>query len=253
MEERMEERQGLTGSTLKIIAMVTMFIDHLGASLLENGIMRRVSEQSVLSADVAALDAYSKWNTLDWVLRGVGRLAFPIFCFLLVEGFIHTRDWRKYFARLFVFSLISEIPFDLAFYREWFYWKSQNVFFTLWIAVLVLAAVNYFEKREDLAPAGRWLLQAGAALAGIALAGFLHTDYSGFGVAVIVLLYLFRRNRKSQAVVGACAFLWEITAPLAFLPIYYYNGKRGLQLKYVFYVFYPAHLLLLGLLIKFCF
>lgn len=249
----MEERQGLTGSTLKIIAMITMFIDHLGASLLENGIMRQVSEQSVLSADVAALHAYNKWRAVDIVFRGIGRLAFPIFCFLLVEGFIHTRDWRKYFARLFVFSLISEIPFDLAFHRKWFYWGGQNVFFTLWIAVLVLAAVSYFEKREDIHQAGRWLLQTGVTLAGAALAYFLHTDYDGFGVVVIVLLYLFRRDRRRQAIVGVCAFLWEVTASLAFLPIYYYNGKRGLQLKYVFYVFYPAHLLLLGLVTKFCF
>lgn len=249
----MEEKRGLTGSALKIIAIITMFIDHLGASLLENGMMRQVSEQSVLSADVAALHAYNKWKAVDFVCRSIGRLAFPIFCFLLVEGFLHTRDKRKYFARLFLFSLISEIPFDLAFHREWFYWEGQNVFFTLWIAVLVLAALKYLEKREDIAQAGRWLLQAGAILAGVALACFLHTDYEGFGVAAIVLLYLFRKDRRRQAIVGACAFLWEVTAALAFFPIYYYNGKRGLQLKYVFYIFYPAHLLLLGLVTKFCF
>lgn len=249
----MEEKKGLTGSTLKIIAMLTMLIDHIGASILENGVMKEITSQSVISADVAALRAYNRWLMADRILRMIGRLAFPIFCFLLIEGFLHTRDWKKYFVRLFLFSFISEIPFDLAFHKEWFYWGAQNVFFTLWIALLVLAGMKYVEEREDFTRAAIYLLQSGIVLAGIALAEWMKTDYAGFGVLIIALLYLFRRDKKQQMVCGCIGFLWEITAPLAFWPIYRYNGERGLDLKYVFYFFYPVHLLILGLVTKFCF
>lgn len=250
----MEEKKGLTGSTLKLIAMVTMLIDHIGASILENGVLVKVGSQSVYSADVAALHAYNRWQFVDRILRFTGRLAFPIFCFLLVEGFVHTRDWRKYFVRLFVFSLVSEIPFDLAFFDKGiFYWEYQNVFFTLWIGILVMAGMKFLEEREGLDKMVRYFLQAGIVLAGMALAEFLRTDYGDFGVFAIALLYVLRGNRKMQAVGGGISFLWEITAPLAFFPIYHYNGKRGLSLKYVFYVFYPLHLLILGLITKFCF
>lgn len=249
----MEERQGMTGSTLKIIAMLTMLIDHIGASLLENGVMRKIAGGSVASADIAALHSYNTWRMVDIVFRAIGRLAFPIFCFLLVEGFLHTRDWRKYFARLFLFSFISEIPFDLAFHRTWFYREGQNVFFTLWIGILVLVGMKYIEEREDLVKSVQYILEILVVTAGYFLAEFLKTDYSGFGIVVIAMLYFLRKDRKSQTICGAILFLWEFSAPLAFVPIYKYNGKRGLDLKYVFYFFYPVHLLLFGLIIKFCF
>ncbi len=249
----MEQTKGLTGSTLKIIAMVTMLLDHIGASILENGVLKEISGQSVTSADVASLHAYNRWRLVDQILRFTGRLAFPIFCFLLIEGFLHTHNWKKYFARLFVFSLLSEIPFDLAFFKEWFYWDAQNVFFTLWIGLLVLAGMKYLEEREDFAQSVRYLLQAGVIAAGIALAEWLKTDYAGFGVLVIALMYFLRKNKKAQITCGCVCFLWEITAPLAFIPISQYNGKRGMDLKYVFYFFYPVHLLILGFVTKFCF
>lgn len=79
------------------------------------------------------------------------------------------------------------------------------------------------------------------------------TDYGAFGVLAIAVLYFLRKDRKQQVLCGCVLFLWEITAPLAFLPIYYYNGKRGINVKYIFYFFYPVHLLIFGLIIKFAF
>ena len=104
-----EKAVGLSGSTLKLIAIVTMFIDHLGVVAFETQI--------------------SNYMVPYYIMRLIGRLAFPIFCFLLVEGFFHTRDVKKYALRLLVFAFISEIPFDLAFNRQLFYWRHQNVFF----------------------------------------------------------------------------------------------------------------------------
>lgn len=249
----MEKRKGLSGSALKLIAMGSMFIDHIGASVVERGVLPAVVRNSVATADVSALEAYERWHALDAVMRAVGRLAFPIFCFLLIEGFLHTRDWKKYFARLFAFSLISEVPFDFAFYGTWRYMGSQNVFFTLWIALLALACMRYAEQKEGIAPIARFAIEVVAVLACMATAHFLKTDYGAFGVLAIAILYYSRHNKKLQTLCGCCCFAWEVTAPLAFYPIYRYNGKRGLSLKYVFYAFYPIHLLALGLVANFCF
>ncbi|MCI8327790.1 MAG: conjugal transfer protein TraX [Lachnospiraceae bacterium] len=249
----MEEKRGWSGSTLKMIAIITMLIDHIGAVILERGILVKVSGQSVLSADIAALHAYNKWQMIDRIFRSIGRLAFPIFCFLLIEGFLHTRDWRKYFIRLFLFSFLSEIPFDFAVYGKAFCWYSQNVYFTLWIGLLVITGIRYIEEREEIAEGLKKLLQILTVIAGIGLAEWMRTDYAGFGVFAIAGLYFLRSNKKVQTAFGCISFAWEITAPLAFIPIYKYNGTRGWNLKYVFYVFYPVHLLILGLIVKFAF
>lgn len=249
----MEEKTGITGSRLKLIAMITMLIDHVGAVIIENGVLQKVVSNSVTSANVSALHAYTNWLMVDRLMRWIGRLAFPIFCFLLIEGFLHTRDWKKYFMRLFVFSLISEIPFNLAIKQEVFYLGYQNVFFTLWIGLLVMAGMRYFEEKNTLSAGIRYLGEAVVAALGMTTAYFLKTDYGWFGVFAIALLYFLRGNKKQQTLGGCLAFCWEITAPLAFIPIYHYNGKRGADFKYVFYIFYPVHLLVLGLLTKFCF
>lgn len=228
---------GFSGSTLKLIAIVSMLIDHIGASVLENGLLR-----SSLAPSGSVL--HNRLSVLDDILRAIGRPAFPIFCFLLVEGFLHTRDSRKYAIRLFLFALISEIPFDLAIYRTLVNWGMQNVFFTLLIGLLVMMACTHFFKNI-------WMQSVIFAL-GLVAGYLLHTDYGFKGVLLIEILYFFRYDRKNQCIAGAISFSWEMTAPLAFLPIYFYNGKRGLSLKYFFYLFYPVHLLILAGIGKYC-
>ena len=77
-------------------------------------------------------------------------------------------------------------------------------------------------------------------------AHLLRTDYDAFGVFFIVLLYLCRNQIWMQTIIGSIALLWEVTAPLAFIPIRLYNGTRGKKnLKWFFYLFYPVHLLVL--------
>ena len=242
-----EKKTEINGSTLKLIALCTMFIDHIGAALLENGLLPQIAG-SVLagkSFDYLPTDYYT-WFHIDTVLRLIGRLAFPLYCFLLVEGFLHTRNVAKYTLRLGIFALISEIPFDLAFYHSIFNLKSQNVFFTLLIGLVVLWCMRYFEQLPPHLAPFRYLV----AMTGIMVAEFLQTDYAGFGVMLIVLLYILHQNRKLQCIFGALfMFLQSYTAPLAFLLVYFYNGERGKQLpKYFFYLFYPVHLLLLILL-----
>ena len=222
---------GFSGSTLKIIAILSMLIDHIGAAVLENGLMRSAYVQSSPAL-------YDNIRSIDRILRMIGRPAFPIFCFLLVEGFLHTRNQKKYALRLFLFALISEIPFDLAIGRGLVVFEWQNVFFTLLIGLLVMMAADHFSGK-------RWI-QILIFLLGLIAGYLLHTDYDYKGVLLIEILYLLRYDRRNQCIAGAAACCWELPAPLAFLPVYFYNGKRGISMKYFFYWFYPVHLLILA-------
>ena len=247
-EESMEKSisahtKGITGNTLKMIAIVTMLIDHIGVAFIENGILKYQSINP--SYEVYGM-AESMWGIINLALRTVGRVAFPIFCFLLVEGFFHTRDIKKYGARLFVFALISEIPFDLALFDKWFYPGYQNVYVTLFIGLCVL----YWYEKVSGDPIKRTLVF----LAGCGAAVVLKCDYSIIGIVMILLFYIYYHNKKLQTIfAGILAAVESLgcfgAAVLAFIPIRMYNGARGTgNLNYFFYWFYPAHLILLYIL-----
>lgn len=223
-----EQIQFLSGSMLKMIAIITMLIDHIGSAILW-----------YTSTTEATIATYH-------VVRNIGRVSFPIFCFLLVEGFAHTRDVKKYAIRLGIFALISEIPFDLAIIKpNHSYWSHQNVFFTLFIALIVLIGIRYIQTKIPAGSSIQELLLVACVAAGCALAYFMKTDYDYKGVFAIAVLYLLRSERIWQAVTGAICFYWEPWAICAFGPILLYNGKRGFKMKYFFYAFYPVHLLIL--------
>lgn len=222
----------LSGSSLKMIAICAMAIDHFAASVLYYGYI------------LPAVPLVP--HTTPWILyqvyqamRFIGRIAFPIFCFLLVEGFLHTSNRKKYAFRLFLFSLISEIPFDLALFHSFSDRGYQNVFFTLFIGFLVIWAM---EKAEETRYA--FLLSVLVFTLGCFAAFILNTDYDYKGVLLITVLYLFRYNPGLRTLAGCISLIWEPPACLAFFPIQMYNGKRGISLKYFFYLFYPLHLLL---------
>ena len=233
-----------SGTTLKTIACITMLVDHIGASCIEAGILTPGLDVGALSQDT--LSTYPLYR-LDMVLRFTGRLAFPLFCFLLVEGFIHTHDVKRYVQRLLLFGLVSEVPFDLAFFRTPFAPQHQNVYWTLALGVLAMAGLKRFEKENGL-PGWQGLVWAGGC-AVLALAA--STDYHAIGVLIICTLYLTRADRKRQCLAGAVLFLFELTAPLAFVLVWFYNGQRGAcspLLKKAFYWFYPVHLLVLAMI-----
>lgn len=207
----------MNGLALKLTALAAMALDHTAVALCtENGIV------------------YAIFRTL-------GGLAFPIYCFLLTEGFSHTRNPGAYLRRLAVFALLSEIPFDLAVFGTWVYTGYQNVFFTLALGVLTLLGLRRFS--------GRPFFQALAAGCGCLAAALIQSDYGWSGILLICVLYLTRCDRPRQILYGcAASFLARLTAPFAFIPIHMYNGERGRQMKMLFYWFYPAHLLVLGIL-----
>ena len=231
-------RCSFSGTALKTIACITMLIDHIGASCIEAGLLLPELETGEVSGGAL--------NQLDRVLRFTGRLAFPIFCFLLVEGFVHTHNVKGYLGRLVLFGLLSEVPFDLAFFRTPFYPGAQNVYWTLALGVLAMAGLKHFEKPDGSASWKGLLCAAGCTLAALLAC----TDYDGIGVLIICALYLTRADRKRQCIVGAVLFAWELTAPLAFVLVWFYNGQRGRctpAMQKVFYWFYPVHLSVLAM------
>ena len=163
-----------------------------------------------------------------------------------MEGFLHTHDVKKYIGRLFLFGLLSEVPFDMAFFKTPFHWGKQNVYWTLALGVLAMALL---QKSEDADGNAVWTGRL-AALACAVVAQLAGTDYGAIGVALIVALYLTRNDRRYQCIIGAGMMLFEITAPLAFVLLWFYNGERGRcpqWAKWAFYGCYPVHLTLLAL------
>ena len=227
---------GISGSTLKLIAIITMLIDHTGATLIS-----AIQYHPAIASDT---ELALLWQRIYDISRDIGRIAFPIFCFLLVEGYQHTRDVKKYAGRLLLFALISEVPFDIALKGSWYFPDKQNVYFTLFIGLLVLVGITWITGNG-----ARNLFLAVIPIAlGMYVALKINTDYNYKGVFLIAILYLMRYSRLYQCIGGAAATAWEVPAPLAYIPVYLYNGKRGLRLKYLFYWFYPAHLMVLYVL-----
>lgn len=243
-----QKRTWLTGAHLKWMAIMVMAIDHGAAVLLE----------PILLNTPVSFDNYEMLqnvNRVYMILRCIGRFAFPAFCFLLVEGFYHTRSKAKYLRNLVIFSLVSEIPFDLALYGEIWSWEHQNVFFTLAAGFGAIWIAEYFTFKSMRDSLNGMLYRAlsAASVMGIALvAEFVHTDYGAAGVATIFVLYAMRGRPVISAL--AAWLILGLTNVLEFYcfpfvgAVHFYNGERGRQNKYFFYIFYPAHLLILAFL-----
>lgn len=244
--------RGISGSTLKIIAMFCMFLDHIGAALLEPLLYARGFTPNLTpeAFDTLLADNYALYFTTS-ILRTIGRAAFPIFCFLLIQGFCNTHSRLKYARNLFLFALISEVPFDLAFNGAPLELSSQNVFFTLVIALAALCLIDLVTQ-TTYSTLVQALLTLAVTLTACALAQTLHTDYGAFGILAITVMYLLRTQKVTCALAG-CLILTlldpsEYFALLCLIPIRLYNGTRGISLKYLFYAFYPLHLLLFSVI-----
>ena len=230
----MEAKRGqfeFTGTSLKLIAVITMLIDHIGAGLITDNV----------------------------VLRGIGRMAFPIYCYMLIEGFAHTRNIKKYALRLLAIAVVSEVPFDYLFRRSFFDFAYNNV---LWTLLLGLGLLYMYSRIDSLSINANliYLCRIAVMFAGMALAFYLHVDYKMAGVACISVMYYINGPTKKERlmafgmgviILALMSSYTEIYALLMLIPMALYNGKRGADskgLRLFFYLFYPVHLVILGLL-----
>lgn len=253
-ENRIKKWQFLTGKTLKIIATIAMFVDHFTKTTFTTAI------GIMLSSEKIPYEVYLQAEEIKFsVLLNIGKIAFPIYCFLLVEGFCHTRSKRKYIFWMALFALISEIPFDLCIWDTMarrrgtfpFFWEYQNVFFTLLLGVCALYFIESFSKKTDNKEEkikAICIQSIGSIVASI-IAVIIHSDYEATGVICIVFIYLTRNYRILQIV---CVILILGIFPLSLYGVFLclimlmYNGKRGtIRHKYMYYAFYPLHFLIL--------
>ena len=268
-------KKGLTAATLKMIAVISMFIDHIAAALIR----RWEIEGGVLQTVIAGSFTY---ENLYVVLKTLGRFAFPVYCYFIVEGFYYTKSKAKYALRLFIFALISELPFDWAFstfpaitekgiINLMPEFNHQNVFFTFLIGLLCMWVVDEIRKllhkmlsdNKIIRSILRGISFIGIFLASTEIALALHTDYASVGMLAIFVMYaiylphgrdteLVKWRRLLAFGMGCVAMLLssslEIYSFLMLIPMYFYNGQRGKQNKYFFYAFYPVHILILAII-----
>lgn len=237
-----KEKFGITAAALHILAMAFMLCDHLWAMILPA----------------------EEWLTC------IGRIAFPIFAFLLVEGYFHTRDLRRYILRLLAGALLSELPFDLMYGGSIFYPYHQNVLWTFLISLLLISLID--KARTRLKPVVAAAVSAGLALLGFLLGYVAMVDYYGVGILTVLVFYCFHK-RTWQSLSGQliCLYILNVRllggyyyafnlwghefavvqqglALLALIPIWLYRGKQGYHHKIfqIFcYAFYPFHMLVL--------
>lgn len=251
---------GISASTIKLVAIVTMLIDHIGAGLLWKMVIHNGYYNLVNVAEKQAwMETYGWIFHLYRVSRCIGRIAFPLFCFMLVEGFFYTRSRLKYSIRLLVFGIISEVPFDLFLHNTYFYWDYQNVYFTLFLGLLCIWCINAIEEADILYGCRRIIksiIIMGVVCVFVYLSFLFKTDYSGVGVMTIAVMFCIRKHVSGQKLLkeslAGCFILtiYAINEVFTFLGVpltWLYNGKRGLKLKYLFYLFYPVHILVIYL------
>lgn len=237
---------GLTSNMLRILAMAFMICDHLWAKVVPGN---------------------------DWMTY-VGRMTFPIFAFMISEGFVHTSNLKKYIFRLLGFALISEIPFNLFYGGNWFYPYHQNVLFTLLLGLLAITLIDKARKDKT----AKTIIKTVLILIPICLGAFIgFPDYGFWGFLTVVMFYLFRGfpfawllQLIAMVLMNFVLYEGQFTsvelfgktyeiatqgfAVFALIPIWLYGGRKGKSSKimqYGFYAFYPLHMLIIYLLVTY--
>ena len=217
----MEKKSQLGRTSLQVIALVTMLCDHIAYVFISE----------------------LQFPGLYYTMRIVGRIAFVLFSFMLVEGFLHTHNLQKYLLRIFIFALLSELPFDLALYHTAINPNGQNVMVTLFIALLVLAGMERFAADP--------IMKAIILLAGCGAAAVLRTDYSYNGIILIAIFYLLYEQKVLLYLLLFLYFiLWGgletyATLALPFCMLYQPDKAEKPLPRFLCYGFYPVHLLVL--------
>lgn len=233
-----------TSFSLHIMAMLFMLCDHLWGTIVQGN---------------------------DW-LTCIGRLTFPIYAFMIVEGYFHTKNLKKYACRLLLFAVLSEIPFNLAMGSRIFYPIHQNV---LWSFLIAIGLIHWNEKVKEKQVWKRILVGIASVCIGYVVGLITFVDFYHAGILMVLVFYFFK-NKKWWCYLGQLVCLWYINfemlggfsyevnilgqahfiarqgfALLALIPIWLYRGKQGYHskaLQYIYYAFYPLHLLVLGII-----
>lgn len=231
---------GISGSTVKLLAVAAMVLDHVAWLFIDRLLKSYGFPSFPQIAPLYNIKACLPVYILSYLFHIIGRIAFPLFLFLLTEGVRHTKDIRRYGATFLIFAFASEIPYDL-FVSGAVNMQHQNVFFTLFLAMIAVYSIQNINSKTCL----RILCIAVC----LAAAYFIKCDYGAKGVLLACAMELFREGKKICGAALWAAFIvlapYEFSTLLVLPLIKAYNGARGWNLKIIFYAFYPTHLLVL--------
>ena len=229
-QKQLKPYQILSGAQLKYIAFISMLIDHTNNALI-----------------TPMLNGKGTLLYISNIFSVLGRIAFPIFMFFLIEGFFKTRSRKKYLASLLIFGLISEVPFDMFVSRTFFEPNWNNMMFTLALCLGVIWLID--SLRAKLKSTLLWFITS-LPILGIScfIAAQLSLDYDYHAILVAYIFYIFRKKPIIGAGLGYISIIKELWYILGFGLTLTYNGDRGRQYKWLNYAFYPVHLLILGIL-----
>ena len=243
---------GFSHNALIIVAMFTMLIDHIGYELILNG--KLYGYDQTLYNNAINLPAARPWIILYNICRIIGRISFPIYAFLIVEGFRKSSSVFKYFLRILALALISEIPYDLMVFNKLLSadcLNVQNVLFTYLVGIIMLTLI----RLTNFLPVFLSIILAIGSIAGCY---FLKTDYWLEGIILMYIFYIFRHDLNVKCLL-ALIVTFSMTIQkyfglgiLSLIFIYFYDGQKGyLDLKRIHYIFYPLHMFVLYLIIFF--
>ena len=225
--------QFLSGAGLKLIAIISMLADHVNKALIypylesNHGFLAFISD----------------------VFDIIGRIAFPLFCFMLVEGYFKTRNRKKYLLNLLLFGVISEVPFDMFTTASFFNMNWNNVMFTLALVLVTVWIIDTLKEKMQKRPKALWYLVSILIVLGMCIVSMsLSLDYEHHAILIGYFFYLFHDMPVFAIPFGYASMFKEPWALLGFGLTLTYDGERGKQHKMLYYWFYPVHLLILGLL-----
>ena len=228
--EKLKKIQIFTGAQLKYIAFLSMLIDHVNNAIV-----------------TPLLDGSGFLLYLSNIFSILGRIAFPIFVFFIVEGFFKTKNRRKYLLTLILFGVISEVPFDMFTSKTFFnpYWN--NMMFTLALCLMTIWIIDFLKEKIKIKVL--WYITSIiiVILFGLLAMG-LSLDYDYHAIVAAYIFYIFYDKPLFGAGLGYLSIIKELYSILGFAMTIGYNGKRGRQYKYLNYLFYPVHILILGIL-----
>lgn len=227
--KQIQKKFQINGAGLKYIAFISMFIDHFNKTII-----------------TPLLNYQQPLVTISTIFDIIGRIAFPIFAFMIVEGFYKTKSRGKYLRNLLIFAIISEIPYDMFQSKVFINNRSQNIMWALALGLLTLIIVD--KLKEKIKNKYAWLSISILIVAiNAVVATLLSFDYDYYSIIIIFILYLFYDKRFLGSILSYLVIIKEVYAILGFAVINFYNGEKGRQNKLFNYLFYPVHLLILGL------
>ena len=219
---KLDKLRIFSGAQLKYIAFLSMLADHVNKALIYpflsgEGILQRISD---------AFDI-------------LGRIAFPLFAFFLVEGFFKTGNRKKYFASLLIFGIISEIPFDMALSGVFFEPNSNNIMFTLALMLITIWIIDILKEKMQKLPKYIWYLVSFVIVGIICFISMVTgLDYEYHAIMIGYLFYIFYNKRVFAIFLGYLAIFKEVWSLIGFGLILTYNGKRGKQNKLLNYLYF---------------